>query len=108
LYVPNTHYDNERGFQWCNFLPALCVPTKLQGRLFPTVYVLGAGKSFSWSDCCHCGYVILLILKTKLSLQEVFIMGKPLADYVKLPELEEYKEWFKNLRIYIEKMAFFK
>ena len=23
-------------------------------------------------------------------------MGKPLADYVKLPELEEYKEWFKN------------
>ena len=35
-------------------------------------------------------------------------MGKPLADYVKLPELEEYKEWFKNLRIYIEKMAFFK
>ena len=54
-------YDNERGFQWCNFLPALCVPTKLQGRLFPTVYVLGAGKSFSWSDCCHCGYVILLI-----------------------------------------------
>ena len=84
------------GFQWCNFLPALCVPIKLQGRLFPTVYVLGAGKSFSWSDCCHCGYVILLILKTKLSLQEVFIMGKPLADYVKLPELEEYKEWFKN------------
>ena len=35
-------------------------------------------------------------------------MGKPLADYVKLPELEEYKEWFKILRIYIEKMAFFK
>ena len=23
-------------------------------------------------------------------------MGKPLADYVKLPELEEYKEWFKD------------
>ena len=23
-------------------------------------------------------------------------MGKPMADYVKLPELEEYKEWFKD------------
>ena len=22
-------------------------------------------------------------------------MGKPLADYVKLPEFDEYKEWFK-------------
>ena len=33
-------------------------------------------------------------------------MGKPLADYVKLPELEEYG--LKILRIYIEKMAFFK
>ena len=22
--------------------------------------------------------------------------NKPLADYVKLPELEEYKEWFKD------------
>ena len=26
----------------------------------------------------------------------VIYMGKPLADYVKLPELEEYKEWFKD------------
>ena len=24
------------------------------------------------------------------------IMSKPLADYVKLPQLEEYKEWFKD------------
>ena len=23
-------------------------------------------------------------------------MSKPLADYVKLPQLEEYKEWFKD------------
>lgn len=23
-------------------------------------------------------------------------MRKPLADYVKLPQLEEYKEWFKD------------
>ena len=23
-------------------------------------------------------------------------MGKPLADYVKLPQLDEYKEWFKD------------
>lgn len=23
-------------------------------------------------------------------------MGTPLADYVKLPQLEEYKEWFKD------------
>ena len=23
-------------------------------------------------------------------------MGKPMADYVKLPELDEYKEWFKD------------
>lgn len=23
-------------------------------------------------------------------------MGTPMADYVKLPELEEYKEWFKD------------
>ena len=27
---------------------------------------------------------------------EVLIMGKPLADYVKLPQLDEYKEWFKD------------
>ena len=24
-------------------------------------------------------------------------MAQPLADYVKLPELEEYKEWFKDI-----------
>ena len=23
-------------------------------------------------------------------------MGKPMADYVKLPKLDEYKEWFKD------------
>ena len=23
-------------------------------------------------------------------------MGKPMADYVKLPEFDEYKEWFKD------------
>ena len=23
-------------------------------------------------------------------------MGTPMADYVKLPELDEYKEWFKD------------
>ena len=23
-------------------------------------------------------------------------MGQPMADYVKLPELDEYKEWFKD------------
>ena len=23
-------------------------------------------------------------------------MNKPLADYVKLPEFDEYKEWFKD------------
>lgn len=25
-------------------------------------------------------------------------MSKPLADYVKLPQLEEYKEWFQGFR----------
>ena len=24
------------------------------------------------------------------------IMGTPMADYVKLPQLDEYKEWFKD------------
>ena len=23
-------------------------------------------------------------------------MGKPMADYVKLPEFDEYKEWFRD------------
>ena len=26
-------------------------------------------------------------------------MGKPLADYVKLPELDEYKDWFKDFAV---------
>ena len=28
--------------------------------------------------------------------QEVVTMGKPMADYVKLPEFDEYKEWFRD------------
>ena len=24
-------------------------------------------------------------------------MGKPMADYVKLPEFDEYKEWFRDI-----------